>query len=511
MTTQTALRFKSDMGIPLYTAEQCQKLDRHCIDDLGYAGYELMQQAAQAAFAVLLSEWPHVQELIILCGKGNNGGDGFEMASIAQEHGIDVQLVFAGAIYRLEGEAKQAAEAAINSGLNVISSEQINWYKPNCVIVDALLGVGMKGAPNAEVSELIALVNESPLPVLAIDVPSGVNATSGYVASVAIIADITVTMLLNKQGLFTGHAPDYVGQVRMANLGVPKQVRSHLEVSSRLLNWQSIQQGELFSPRKVTAHKGDFGHVLIIGGDSGMAGAVSLSASAALRSGAGLVSVATRPEHVAAIVARQPEVMAHGIASGQQLLPLLAKADVIAIGPGLGQSSWGQQMLQQVMQSTLPVVLDADALNLLASGNIKHNLDQRISVMTPHPGEAARMLGIDVPSVMQDRFTALRRLSERFSSYVVLKGAGSLMGDLAGIKICTDGNPGMASAGMGDVLTGISASFMAQHLQALPKHLHQVISGAVCLHSAAADEGAKQGQSSLLASDLLVELRQLLN
>ncbi|MFT5594910.1 MAG: hydroxyethylthiazole kinase-like uncharacterized protein yjeF [Oceanicoccus sp.] len=511
MTTHKALRLKSDMGIPLYTAEQCQKLDRHCIDDLGYVGYDLMQQAAQAAFAVLLSEWPHVQELIILCGKGNNGGDGFEMASIAQEHGIDVQLVFAGAIYRLEGEAKQAAEAAINSGLDVISGEQINWYKPNCVIVDALLGVGINGAPTDDVAELITQVNDSPLPVLSIDVPSGVNATTGYVAGVAVIADITVTMLLNKQGLFTGNAPDYVGQIRLASLGVPKAVRSQLEISSRLLNWQSLQQGALFQPRKFTAHKGDFGHVLIIGGDSGMAGAVSLSASAALRSGAGLVSVATRPEHVSAIVARQPEVMTHGIESGQQLLPLLAKADVIAIGPGLGQSSWGQQMLQQVMQTQQPLVLDADALNLLAQGNIKHNLSQRISVMTPHLGEAARLLNIEMNSIAQDRFQAVALLSERFDSYVVLKGAGSLMGDNQGISVCTDGNPGMASGGMGDVLTGIAASFMAQHLQALPKHLHQVISGAVCLHSAAADEGAKQGQSSLLASDLLIELRQLLN
>ncbi|MGR6871457.1 NAD(P)H-hydrate dehydratase [Pseudomonas sp. HK3] len=511
MTTQTALRLKSDMGIALYTAQQCQKLDRHCIDDLGFSGYALMQQAAQAAFAVMLSEWPNVQELIMLCGKGNNGGDGFEMASIAQEHGIDVQLVFDGPIYRLEGEAKQAAEAAITSGLSVISSAQINWYKPNCVIVDALLGVGMTGAPSEDVAELITQVNDSPLPVLSLDVPSGVNATTGYVAEVAVIADITVTMLLNKQGLFTGDAPDYVGQVRMANLGIPKTVRSHLQTSSRLLNWHSIQQGPFFHPRKVTAHKGDFGHVLIIGGDSGMAGAVSLSASAALRSGAGRVSVATRPEHVSAIVARQPEVMAHGIESGQQLLPLLAKADVIAIGPGLGQSSWGQQMLQQVMQTQLPVVLDADALNLLAQGNIKHNLSQRVSVMTPHAGEAARLLGVDIPTIAQDRFAALRLLSERYSSYVVLKGAGSIMGDHKGINVCTDGNPGMASGGMGDVLTGIAASFMAQHLDALPKHCHQVISGAVCLHSAAADEGSKQGQSSLLASDLLVELRQLLN
>jgi NAD(P)H-hydrate epimerase len=511
MTTHKAQRSKADMGIPLYTAKQCQQLDRHCIDDLGISGYELMQQAAQSAFAVLLSEWPHVQELIVVCGKGNNGGDGFEMAVIAQEHGIDVQLVFDGAIYRLEGEAKQAAEAAVNAGLTVIGSDQVNWSKPNCVIVDALLGTGFKGEPNEAAIHLIELINESGLPVLAVDVPSGLDSTTGFAPGVAVSADVTVTMLLNKQGLFTGDASDYVGQVRLANLGVPKAAKARFAASVYLQNWHSVRQSRVFHPRKKTVHKGDFGHVLIIGGDQGMAGAVSLSASAALRSGAGLVSVATQPQHVAAIVARQPEVMAHGVECGQQLVNLIEKADVIAIGPGLGQGSWGQQMLQQVMASERPVVLDADALNLLAQGKIQHNLERRVSVMTPHLGEAARMLGCDTRMIAQDRFTALKQLSERFSSHVVLKGAGSLIGNHQKVSICGDGNPGMASGGMGDVLTGMTASLMAQYLKTQPTALHEIVSAAVCLHSAAADEGAKQGQRSLLASDLLVELRQLLN
>ena len=511
MTTHKTQRVKSNMGIPLYTAKQCQQLDRHCIDDLAMNGYELMQQAAQSAFAVLLSEWPHVQELIVLCGKGNNGGDGFEIAVMAQEHGIDVQLVFDGAIYRLHDEAKQAAEAAVNAGLSVIASEQVNWYKSNCVIVDALLGTGFTGDPNESVTHMIELINESELPVLSVDVPSGLDATSGFAAGKAVKADITVTMLLNKQGLFTGHASEYVGQVRLASLGIAKTAKARFVPHAYLQNWHNIRQNRLFDPRKKTVHKGDFGHVLIIGGDHGMAGAICLSASAALRSGAGLVSVATRHDHVGAIVARQPEVMTHGVESPEQLAGLIAKADVIAIGPGLGQDSWGQQMLQQVMSCTLPVVLDADALNLLAQAKVAHNLSQRISVMTPHLGEAARMLDCDVRNIEQDRFGALKQLSERFSSHVVLKGAGSLIGNHQKVSVCGDGNPGMASGGMGDVLTGITASLMAQYLKAQPSALHDVISAAVCLHSAAADEGAKQGQSSLLASDLLVELRQLLN
>lgn len=511
MTTQKALHRKMAFGIPLYTAEQCQQLDRYCIDDLGVSGYQLMQQAAQAAFAVLLSEWPNVQELIIVCGKGNNGGDGFEMARIAQEHGIDVQLVFDGAIYRLEGEARQAAEAAVNAGLSVIASEQVNWCKSNCVIVDALLGTGIKGQPSESIAQLIELINHSELPILSVDVPSGLNGTTGFAPGVAVKADITVTMLLNKQGLFTANASEHVGQVRLASLGIPKAAKARFVPKVFLQNWHSISQSELFRPRKSTAHKGNFGHVLIIGGDQGMAGAVSLSGSAALRSGAGLVSVATRAEHVCGIIARQPEIMAHGVESGQQLLPLIEKADVIAIGPGLGQSAWGQQMLQQVMQSQLPLVLDADALNLLAQGKIQHNLSERVSVITPHLGEAARMLKCDTLNIMQDRFTALDQLSERFSSHVVLKGAGSVVGNNKKVSVCGDGNPGMASGGMGDVLTGIVASLMAQHINELNEQLHQVVSAAVCLHSGAADEAAKQGQTSLLASDLLVELRRLLN
>ncbi len=509
MTTHKAQYSKADMGIPLYTAKQCQQLDRHCIDDLGINGFDLMQQAAQSAFAVLLSQWPNVSELIIVCGKGNNGGDGFEMAALAVEHGIPVQLVFEGDVASLIGEAKQAAQHALELGLSVGKAREVDWERSNCVIVDALLGTGTKGAPTGIYAELIERMNASGHEVLAVDVPSGLNATTGQCLGVAVKATLTVTMLLNKQGLFTGDARDYVGEVRLAPLSVPKSAKSRFIATSDLVNWQQLK-GQVKS-RELTAHKGQFGHVLIIGGDHGMAGAAILSAQGALRSGAGLVSVATRAEHVSALVSRQPEIMAHGVSSGQDLQPLLAKADVIAIGPGLGQSSWGQQMLQQVMLTDKPLVLDADALNLLAQRRIGHNLANRISVMTPHPGEAARLLNVSTQDIAQDRFTSVQQLSEQFHSHVVLKGAGTLIGDDQHISICTDGNPGMASGGMGDVLTGILVGMMAQTLSSLPEALHAIVSGAVCLHSASADEAAKQGMTSLMASDLLVELRQLLN
>lgn len=500
---------KNHGSLPLYTAQQCQQLDQFCIHNLGMDGYELMQQAAQSAFAVLLSQWPNVSELIIVCGKGNNGGDGFEMAALAVEHGIPVQLVFEGDVASLTGEAKQAAQHALELGLSVTRVCEVDWERSNCVIVDALLGTGTKGAPTGIYAELIERMNASGHEILAVDVPSGLNATTGQCEGVAVRANLTVTMLLNKQGLYTGDARDYVGEVRLASLGVPKSARDQFDPTCDLVNWQQLK-GQVES-RALTAHKGSFGHVLIIGGDHGMAGAAILSAQGALRSGAGLVSVATRAEHVSALVSRQPEIMAHGVGSGQDLQPLLAKADVIAIGPGLGQSSWGQQMLQQVMLTDKPLVLDADALNLLAQRRIGHNLANRISVMTPHPGEAARLLNVSTIEIAQDRFASLKQLHEQFHSHVVLKGAGSLIGDSDRISICTDGNPGMASGGMGDVLTGILAGLMAQAQSELPSKLHEIVSQGVCLHSACADEAAKQGMTSLLASDLLVELRQLLN
>lgn len=247
-----------------------------------------------------------------------------------------------------------------------------------------------------------------------------------------------------------------------------------------------------------------------MGGDHGYGGAASLAAQAALRSGAGLVSVATRPEHIPAILARCPEAMVHGVNSGQDFQPLLDRADVIVIGPGLGQGHWGEQLLQQVMSVTTPVLVDADALNILAKGRISHNLANRLSVMTPHPGEAGRLLGLENHDIQNDRFDAAKKLAEQYASSVVLKGLGSLIQTQRQTSICGDGNPGMASAGMGDVLSGIAGSLMAQNVNDLQQTLNSVICASVCLHSAAADLAAREGEYGLLASDVADSVRYLL-
>ena len=260
-------------------------------------------------------------------------------------------------------------------------------------------------------------------------------------------------------------------------------------------------------PRERIAHKGMFGHVLVIGGDKGMGGAVALAAEAAARTGAGLTSAATQPAHVAAILARRPEIMVTGVTSGQELEPLLARPSLLVVGPGLGRSAWSEQMLQQATLCGLPLVLDADGLNMLAAGRVVRESKRDNWILTPHPAEAARLLGITTADIQQDRVAAVQTLQQRYGGVIVLKGAGTLMCGVDGtVSICMGGNPGMASGGMGDVLSGIIGSLLAQGLELL-----DAAKLGVCLHAEAADIAAKQGERGLLASDLLAQLQPLVN
>jgi hydroxyethylthiazole kinase-like uncharacterized protein yjeF len=532
------------MGVALYTAEQVSNLDRLAKTEFAVDGYDLMVQAGEAAFSSVISQWPAVKQLIILCGGGNNGGDGLVVARLAKQHHIEVQIVMPVDMVNLSGEARQAADDVLASGLTILNPDQADWplslegSAASCevIIVDALFGSGLSGEVTPPYESLINQANNSGLPILAIDVPSGLNATTGVVGSCAILAHVTLTMIDYKQGLFTGDGPAHCGDVRLARLNLPDQVRKLEASSSRLESWLELSQLPRFQARAIDNHKGYYGHVLVVGGDLGCGGAISLAAGAALRSGAGLVSVATRPEHVTGVLSRFPEAMVHGVKSGQDLQMLLDKADAIVVGPGLGQSYWGEQLLQQVMAVHTPVMLDADALNILAKGRIKHNLAERISVMTPHPGEASRLLGLGNSHLQArtnlNRFDVVKDLVSLYSSSVVLKGVGSLIctqleqntNDTAGhlISICNDGNAGMASGGMGDVLSGIVGSLMAQSLNAKNEELsfreessfssalHELVTAAVCMHSAAADVAATQGQAGLLASDVVNGIRGLL-
>jgi NAD(P)H-hydrate epimerase len=275
-------------------------------------------------------------------------------------------------------------------------------------------------------------------------------------------------------------------------------------VSSQRLSLS--QFGDKLPRRARNAHKGNFGHVMVVGGDHGMAGAAVMASQSALRVGAGLVSCATRPEHIAALVARCPEVMAHGVISGQEVEPLLERPSVIVLGPGLGQGPWGEQLLQKVMASELPLVVDADALNILAAGRVVKNPHRDNWILTPHPGEAARLLGCATGDIERDRFAAVVALQQNFGGAVILKGAGTLVAAGSIPALCSYGNPGMASGGMGDVLSGILGGLLAQGLSAeIAAQL------GVCLHGRAGDLAAADGERGTSATDLLPKLRVLVN
>ena len=486
----------------LYTAAQTRELDRCAIRDHHIPGSTLMSRAARAAFGCLLQAWPQPERIQVLCGTGNNGGDGFLIADMAHKRGIPVTVLQLGDPGKIGGDALLARQQALANGVPIKSFEETPLLGVG-VIVDAMLGTGLGGEVRGEYREAIATVNSSGLPVLAVDIPSGLCADSGRVLGMAVRADLTVTFIGLKRGLFTNAAADHTGAVEFNDLGVPREVYAAVDCDSYRLELEDLL--ERLPARPASAHKGLYGTVLVIGGDRGMAGAAALAAEAALRCGAGLVRVATREEHVAALVARTPEAMPIGVRSGQDLAPLLEAADVLVVGPGLGQSPWSEQLLQAAAASGKPMVLDADGLNLLAAGRVIEQRRRDNWVLTPHPGEAARLLGCSNAEVQADRFAAVRSLQQTYGGVAVLKGNGSLVTDGSQLLLSDYGNPGMASGGMGDVLSGVIGALLAQRPTAL-----EAAALGVCLHGAAADLAAEEGQRGLLASDLIPQMRALL-
>ncbi|MEI7036895.1 NAD(P)H-hydrate dehydratase [Fulvimonas yonginensis] len=483
----------------LYTVAQVRALDRAAIDGLGIPGYELMRRAAAAAFAALRRHWPQVRRIAVHCGPGNNGGDGFLLALQAHEAGFEVR-VLALADASGEGDAARARAACERGGVAVRRWREGEPLPEAELHVDALYGTGLSRPPGAPASALIEAINASGVPILALDVPSGLDADTGHCPGVAVRADLTVSFIGAKRGLHTGQAPACTGRVELATLGLPETLWQAAVPDAHLL------QPATLPPRPRDAHKGRSGHVLVIGGDHGTAGAIRLCGEAALRAGAGLVSVATRAGHLPALNAARPELMAHAADGPQALEPLLARATVLAVGPGLGQGAWGHALWLTALDASLPLVLDADGLNLLAREPRRFQHDRPV-VLTPHPGEAARLLGCDTATVGRDRFAAARSLADHFGAVVVLKGAGSLIAAPGGrLDVCPWGNPGMASGGMGDLLTGIIAALLAQGCSAW-----QAAGLGVGLHARAGDRAAREGERGLLAGDLLAPLRRLLN
>jgi len=459
-----------------------------------------MTRAGTAAFRVLQHNWPRARRVAVLCGTGNNGGDGMVVARLAQEAGLEVEVLLLGRDTQLQGDARQAYEALLAAGVTVVPFAPDRRPAAE-VVVDALFGTGLDREVMGLHREAIAMLNQQDAPVLSLDIPSGLHADTGIPMGIAVRAAATVTFIALKQGLFTGQGPDYCGEIVCDELAVPADV--YRQVPNPAFRITDHWVDPLLSPRPRSAHKGRHGHVLVVGGDRGMAGAVCLAGEAAARAGAGLVSLATHPFHAAAMNVVRPELMCHGVEDGAALAPLLHKATVVAIGPGLGREVWGRALLGAVLDSGLPLVVDADALNWLAQEPMHRNQ----WILTPHPGEAARLLGVTAAEVQADRWHAVRELQLRYGGTAVLKGAGTLICQgIQPIALCDVGNPGMAVGGMGDVLTGVIAGLVAQGLSPW-----QAAVAGVYLHGRAGDAAARGGERGMMAGDLLTQLRRGVN
>ncbi len=489
------------MSLPelYYSSSQVKDGEGKAAAQCGVSLYTLMERAGRAVFTRLQSLYPGARRLLVCCGGGNNGGDGYVVARLALEQQWSVTLWPCVNPTKLSGDAQLAYAAFIAAGGNC---KAVSDRLPKVdVIVDALLGTGLRGPIRSEQLTLISMLNRSSIPVLAVDIPSGLNADTGVVMGNAVCATHTVSFIGLKQGLITGKARDYVGQLHFDGLGVEAAFNADCDAKVRALSKSLLHK--LSRQRHKSAHKGDFGKALLVGGQQGTGGALLLASQACIRAGAGLTASLSDSHTAQASLVACPEIMAGDWQDDQWFERRLRWASAIGIGPGLGCDEFAKQRLNQVMATTLPKVLDADALTLLS---LYPNRDEQ-RIITPHPGEAARLLNSTIQTIEADRYLAVRSLQKRYGGVCVLKGAGTLVCSGDEVYVCLQGNPGMATGGMGDVLTGILTALLANKFT-----LHDAACIGVLLHSLAADEEtASHGEKGLLASDIFVPMRRLIN
>ena len=492
----------SHMMLPndFYTAQQVKDGEIMAARQQGVSLYQLMQRAGAAVFGILRQYYPVPQHVLVCCGGGNNGGDGYVLARLLLKAGIKLTVWSTHQPDRLVGDASLAYLDYVAAG-GVIQTAQDTIEADVDVIIDALLGTGLSGAPKESTAALIGLINLSSAQVIAVDIPSGLCADTGAVLGVCVAADHTVSFIGFKQGLVTGRARDYTGKLHFDGLGV--EVAFKCLQHAKVLAISELLLTRAAMTRKNTANKGHHGKALLVGGDMGMGGAIILSSLACARSGAGLTAVLTHQANYAALLSHCAEIMCNDWCSNKNNASRITWATAIALGPGLGVSPQAKSIFDLICQLNKPKVFDADGLNLLA---LSPNYDAN-RVITPHPGEAARLLGCTVADIERDRFAAVRELQHRFGGVTILKGAGTLVCDGTQVYVCLAGNSGMASGGMGDVLTGVIVSLLAQGYSLADAALI-----GVQLHSQAADEAVKiAGKIGLLASDLVPFIRQSMN
>ena len=485
----------------LFRADQVRHHEEQAAQQSFCSLYGLMQRAGKALYANALQLVPNAEHFLVLVGNGNNAGDGYICGLLALQAGKHVTLCAVDVQRELCGDAKQAQAAFIAAG-GEIETFAPNQLKRNDIVIDALLGTGIKGALRTEFAMIIDAVNDSELPVLSVDVPSGINADTGVSLGRCIQADMTVTFVGIKQGLVTATGKQATGKLVFEDLEIGLAFSELCPTNTQLLN---LDRFTGLAPRQVNSHKGRFGRLLCVGGNAGMSGAIRLAGESALRAGTGLVKVYAHTQSRVQSCAGRPElrVICDGLAEA------LEWANCVVIGPGLGQDDWAIETFEQVIshcaKADIPIVIDADALNLLPKHAVAFTTDQ--CVITPHSGEAARLLGASIDEVESNRFVSARLLAQKYNATVILKGPGTIIDDAAQTWVCEHGNPGMATAGMGDVLSGIVGAMFAQRMNKTDAAKYSV-----CIHGRAADMIASEyGERGMLASDLFDQLRRLIN
>lgn len=489
-----------DLPKKIYRAAQVRELDSLAIAS-GIPGYTLMCRAGSAALHHLRARWPKAKRILVLCGAGNNGGDGYVLGRLAHEAGLTPIVVPLMDPHSLSGDAKVAWDTYSQTGVSTVEWDP-DLLTVSDVVVDGVLGTGIKRPLAGRPKDVVDTINASGKPVLALDIPTGLDADTGHVHGCAVRADVTVTFVGLKLGLYTGAAWDYVGEIVFDGLDIGDSVRSEIPAVAHRINDDLISQ--CLPPRQRASHKGLFGRVMLVGGGAGMPGAIKLAAEASLFVGAGTVTVLTRPEHINPVLAGRPELMVRGVTGASQVHEILGNADVIAVGPGLGQDEWGQEMFEAVLAQDKPTVVDADGLNCLVGRR-----EQRDNwVLTPHPGEAGRLLGSSSVEVQKDRPKAAAALLDTYGGVIVLKGPGTIVASAGeGPWICDKGNPGMAGPGMGDVLTGTIAGVAGQC-----RDLFQAAKVGVFVHGAAGDDvAAATGERGMVATSLMPYLAKWVN
>ena len=506
----------------ILNAAQMREADRFTIEDIGIPSLVLMENAGRQVVAAMEAAYESrlSGRVAVLCGRGNNGGDGFVVARTLMQRGIDASVFVVGPIAEVRGDAKTNLEILGRLGITVVEiNDEQSWelhfseISQCTLVVDAIFGTGLKSALGGMMETIVADVNASSIPIVSIDLPSGLSADTPQLIGDCIDASMTVTLATPKLPLVLPPGEEHAGDVVIADIGIPHEVIDGVEGQHiELLTPEQLR--DVVEPRAADSHKGDFGRVTIVAGSRGKTGAAYLAAMAALRSGAGLVTVATPASSLPIIASMAPEMMTEPLAESpegravERLLDL--DHDVIACGPGLGRGPGVAEFVRTLLdRATVPLLLDADAITVLADdpGRLVGR-EERDVIITPHPGEMARLIGSPVEEVQANRIEVATTFATTHRVYVVLKGHRTIIASPDGhIFINPTGNAGMATGGTGDVLTGMIAAWLAQLLDA-----EAACRLAVFLHGAAGDLAeAMEGQVAMTATDVIAHLGDALN